>query len=286
MTHNADLRVLVTGSTGFIGRHLMPQLFSLYPSVTAWNGDIQTIADCPEKADVVVHLAGSTRHELFTESKHTGFEVNVLGTQAVLEYCRKTGARLLFASTSAVYPSSKTDIPCSEISPIGPQTPYGLSKWLAEELCKQYAVGFGVPATILRIFNPYGIGLQSSFLIPNAIASAMEGKTVLLRMPNAIRDFVYIDDLVAAFLKVLDYASEGCEIFNIGTGCGMRIHEVLEKVALVWGRPLKMEMVQPHPGELAYSVADCQKAKKVLGWEPQFSLEKGLEAIKKEYGIH
>src|SRR5215470_12786524 len=137
-------RALVTGANGFIGRQVMAILRMRLPAVRAFAGDVREMATHDERADVVVHLAAFVRHDQFAEAPRYGYDVNVLGTQSVLEYCRRVGARCVLASTSAVY-GTAASAALLESAPPEPLSAYAISKWLAERLCERYAQG-GVPA--------------------------------------------------------------------------------------------------------------------------------------------
>ena len=136
------IRAIVTGSQGFIGRALTARLRCDRWDVTEWSVDVRTIARLAAHADVVFHLAAATRAEQFASAPHMAYEVNVAGTLAVLQYCQSVGARCIMASTSGVYGAAPAGRPLSEEAPIHPLTPYSISKWLAECLCRQQAEAF------------------------------------------------------------------------------------------------------------------------------------------------
>lgn len=275
---------LITGGRGFIGRSLAKKLRGAFTEVMEWDRDLLGLASFEKPVDVVFHLAARSRHDQFEKNILEGFETNVLGTEAVLQYCQRVRARLVFASTSGIYKTSKANLLLTEESPVGPQSHYPLSKRLAERLCEQASLFHQLPIAVLRIFNPYGPNQHPSFLIPQAVARLVEGSPILLRMPHAIRDFVYVDDVAEALIKAALAPLSGFEIFNVATGFGSPILEVLELIAKLLDKPLKLEKSSPHDGELAVSVGDAKKAKEKLGWTPQYNLEAGLRQwISKNY---
>ena len=120
---------------------------------------------------------------------------------SVLNYCRQFQARCIFASTSAVYEPLNTWGLLSEDSPVKPTSPYAVSKLIAENICFQQSEQYDIPCAVMRIFNVYGPGQRSTFLIPYVLECLLEKRILSLRMPEAQRDFVYIDDVVEALVK-------------------------------------------------------------------------------------
>ncbi len=279
MSFNSTLRVVITGSRGFIGRHLTQHLRSKVQDLVEWNGDVRGLAKYEKSADVVFHLAGVSRHEQFLNAPHQSYEVNVIGTQVVLNYCRKVGARCILASTSGVYRSSGSREPVSENAPISPILPYGISKWLAECLCKQ-AEDSGVPSVVLRLFNLYGPGQHKSFLVAHVIDCLMGKQPLVLRMPDAFRDFIYVADVVEVLFKAALLGNAGFKVFNIGGGQAVRVRDMVSIAERIFGPAVSIEHGSSHAGELAASIADISKARRELGWVPQYNLEHGLMAIK------
>ncbi|MBI4365612.1 MAG: NAD-dependent epimerase/dehydratase family protein [Deltaproteobacteria bacterium] len=271
------MHCLVTGSRGFLGRRLVAHLQRSGIAVREWGSDIREIAHFREAADVVVHLAAKVRTDQFAADREESFDVNVTGTQCVLDFCARVSARLVFASTSGVYRSTASPVPLTEAAPTDPASDYPLSKWLAERLIHVHASR--VPSVILRIFNPYGPGQHPSFLIPQAMQCAKDGRLMIVRMPQAVRDFVYLDDVIAAIEAAIRFPERGCHTLNIGSGEGLRVETVLKRVGEVVGRPLSVERGTPHPGEVTTVVSDATRARMMLGWEPHTGLEQGLRAI-------
>ena len=141
---------------------------------------------------------------------------------------------------------------------------------MGEELCKFYNQNYNVPITILRIFNLYGPGQQTGFVIPD-IASQLGNEKIILKNPYPKRDFVYIDDVAEAIRKSLKRMSQG--VINIGSGKSYSIREVVEKITE--GRKIKFMQ----EGEKSDIYADISKAGKILDWKPETSLEEGLKKI-------
>jgi nucleoside-diphosphate-sugar epimerase len=271
---------IVSGASGFIGRYLAARLCGEGWTVREWRQDVREIGGCAEGAEVVFHLAAVTRHDGFSATVHEAYDVNVTGTQAVLSYCRRVGARCVLASTSAVYGPSDGPQPIGESAPVEPRSPYGISKWLAERACHRYASDDGVQATVLRFFNVYGAGQHPSFLVSYVVDSLTRGARVTLRMPRAVRDFLYVDDAVDALLAASRPRSELFRVFNVGSGQGVTVTDLVGAAENVFGRAAGIDTAEPHSGEAAAAVADVSLARQELGWTPGHDLEAGLAAMK------
>ena len=275
-----DISVMVTGSGGFLGRRLTARLRRAGWDVVEWKDDVRNIAECDRQVDVVLHLAAMVRHDRFVAEVHAGYDVNVTGTLAVLNYCHKVGARCVLASTSGVYLPSPGGRPITEEMPTGPNLPYNISKWLAENLCRRQAEDLGVPSVALRLFNVYGPGQHPSFLVPEVVHCLMSGTRIYLRMPEALRDFVYVDDVVKAFMAAARLPESGHRVFNIGSGSGTRVIDLVHLAEGHYGRAVGIEVAGPHVGEPSAVVADVRKAREELGWGPTFCLTDGLGVMK------
>lgn len=258
-------KIIITGGKGFLGKKLEKLLRSDYEIF---------IFDKPEKditsskdfenlsADCVVHLAALTR------GKNQGdmLDVNVHGTLNVLEFCKSVGARFIFASSAAVYGNKES--PIQEETELNPVSFYGLTKLLGEKLCCFYKEKYGIPTTILRIFNLYGEGQQGGFVIQD-IFSQLEKEKIVLKNPLPKRDFIHVEDVAESIRLSLERKAD--EIVNIGSGKSYSIREIAEKIAK--GK----EILYSEKGEKSDIYANISKAKRVLGWAPRISLDEGLK---------
>lgn len=274
------MRVLVTGARGFIGRRVMGMLQSRGQTVDALAGDVRDLGAFAGRADVVVHLAALVRHDQFAAAPGRGYDVNVIGTQSVLNYCQRVGARCVLASTSAVYRGTSAAAVIAESSAVEPVSPYAISKWLAERLCEQQATDAGVPSIALRVFNVYGPGQHEEFVIPYVVHRLATGQPLVLRMPEAVRDFVYVDDVADAFCRAALHAHSGFRVFNVGSGSALRVLDMVRVAERVIGPAVHIETTRHHGGELTAAVADTARVRQELGWSPHHDLAAGLQAMK------
>ncbi|TSC68973.1 MAG: NAD-dependent epimerase/dehydratase, partial [Parcubacteria group bacterium Gr01-1014_70] len=153
-----------------------------------------------------------------------------------------------------------------------------MSKYLAEQLCEFYAKSLDVPCVVLRLFNVYGPGQKPEFLIPTLIENVKKGQVVELRSPKSVRDYVYIDDVLALFDRCLESdLKNNFTVLNVASGQGYSVLEVVNAIKLVSGRDVEVVSNQSAVGDTF--TADISKVKSVLGWEPKISFEKGLGKI-------
>lgn len=271
--------IIVTGGTGFIGKHLVPRLrndgHQVYP-VDSQPGDVAEPATWNgfPAAAAVVHLAGRTFVPDSWSQPSEYMRINLLGTIQALEYCRAHDASLIFLS-SYMY-GEPVLLPIPESAELAARNPYAFSKMLAEKACQFYAEHFGVKVTILRPFNVYGAGQSSSFLIPSIFEQACRGDTIRLMDLAPKRDYIYVKDLVEAIGTVINLNSSG-GVFNIGSRVSHSVAELIAAIQGVLGIALPVESAdKKRPGEIMDTVADITAARRVLGWTPRFSLYEGL----------
>ena len=300
--------MLVTGAGGFIGSRLVEALSSKGARVKAFvrynsRADIGLLKALP--ADVLARVEtvmGDLRDEDALEKAAAGtalvfhlgalisipysyqhpvevVQTNILGTLAVLQACRKSGARLIHTSTSEVY-GTALRVPIDEQHPLQGQSPYSASKIGADKLVESYYRAFGVPAVTIRPFNTYGPGQSARAVIPTIITQALQAQEIHLGNLEARRDFTYLDDTVAAFIKVAETPGIDGETFNLGSGQEVSIRELSEEILFLTGSQARVvvdeERLRPEKSEVQRLLADNSKARRILGWEPKVSLREGL----------
>jgi UDP-glucose 4-epimerase len=284
-------RVLVTGASGFIGRHLLELLRSegltfrtlgrRPPANVPKALQDHVIADvrrdfvaAAESCDSIVHLAGLSDASASFDNPIEFADTNVLGTIRALEAARKFNAAIIIASSQRVYrPAIR---PLAEESPLGPIDPYGETKLQAEEWTELYARLYGVKATILRFFSVYGPGQVSgrtSGVVSIFLKTAREGRPIRARA-RQLRDFIDVRDAVRAISLSLRRPPESLRICNVATGQATSVAELGEMVRTVVGHPSPV-IVDLSPGAESY-VADPRRAANELGFRAQIDLLDGV----------
>jgi UDP-glucose 4-epimerase len=282
----ADKKILVTGSTGFVGRNLVESLRMRGLEVVTLNDyrghsldvrDWQQIKEV-EEVGTVYHLAGITSIPYSFENPRETFEVNVAGTLNVLELCRLRKVEKVVFASSYLYGQPQY-LPIDEKHPLSPTNPYAVSKALAEDVCRAYHEYYGLKCAILRLFNLYGKGQSDNFLIPS-ILKQLASRRIELLDSEPRRDFLYITDGVDAFIKAADYSTSDFEVFNIGAGVSYKVSDIVDLAVRLAG--VECSIVYRHErkrDEIMDTVADISKAKRLLQWQPQVSFEDGLRDV-------
>jgi len=275
---------LVTGGGGFIGQSLCASLSAAGKSVYALGrtqGDIAepiTWKSLPP-ARVVYHLAGRS---YVPDSWNQGpdfVRTNVAGTEQALTYCRQHGARLVFAS-AYVYGIPRR-LPIGESDTAEPNNPYALTKRLAEQLCEFAAQYQGVAATVLRVFNVFGPGQRPEFLIPMVLRQLQEGREIKLLDLTPRRDYVYLSDVVRAFVQAGELKS-GFHVVNIGSGASLSVGEIVDTIQNLARTKLPViSATVERKQEIPDVVADISRAHQILGWQPQLSFKDGMAQLLK-----
>jgi len=275
-------KILVTGASGFIGKHLILKLCNSNSNIiesTRSDGDIaeKSTWSSFERADVVIHLAGSTFVPDSWNNPDAFMRTNFHGTVCALEYCRQHGAKLVFLS-SYLYGNPNT-LPTPESAVLIANNPYGLSKKLAEEVCKFYADYYGLKITILRPFNVYGPGQPAQFLIPSIINQVRLGGIISIKQLEPKRDYIFVEDLVDAIIKA-SAAQLDFNVFNIGTGVNHSVGDLIDMIQNIMGTNLPvMATGETRVEEIMETQAEITRAYSVLGWVPRYSLFAGLQKL-------
>jgi UDP-glucose 4-epimerase len=306
-----DKTVLVTGAGGFIGSHLVEALvregcrvrallhydsrahrsnLELVPAnvlseVEVHTGDVvdpHYVLTAVKGCDVVFHLAAliAIPHSYVAPASYV--QTNVIGTLNVLEACRAHGVgRLVHTSTSECYGTARYT-PIDEEHPLQGQSPYSASKIGADKLTESYYLSFGLPVATLRPFNTYGPRQSARAVIPSILTQLLSGRAELhLGDTEPMRDMNFVSDTVAGFLKIAGCDAAVGQVVNVGSGRGVRIGELARLAMRVVGREVPIvcdqDRVRPEKSEVRTLLCGADRARKLLGWRPQVSLEAGLE---------
>jgi CDP-glucose 4,6-dehydratase len=314
-------RALVTGGHGFVASHLARALLERGDAVTVLDlappplsgltlqgvaPEIELVeADLRDSQrvgatidagefDVVFHLAAQTLVGPATSDPTATFETNVRGTWTLLEACRHADVpAIVVASSDKAYGPSEA-LPYREDMQLRPASPYEASKAAADAIALSYRPAYGLPVAVTRFANIYGGGdLNFSRLIPEAIAAVLDGRRPQIRSDGSPeRDFLYVDDAVAAYLAIEHAVGAGGpaagEAFNAGSGRPHPVAEVLETIAAVSGAGLEPEYhgIGNPAGEIDRQYVDPAKLRGLTGWRPQVELEEGLGRTLEWYRNH
>jgi nucleoside-diphosphate-sugar epimerase len=270
--------ILVTGASGFVGTHLVQALSERHERVVTHcgrDGDLSRTELNAQGIRHVYHLAGRTYVPDSWEQPRDFYQVNVLGTVNVLEFCRKSGSSMTLLSSYGY--GHPTRLPTPEDHPLAASNPYGHSKILAEQTAQFYARAFQVPVTIVRAFNLYGPGQSPHFLIPTLIAQALapDQNVVTVEDDRPRRDYIFIADLIDLLTRLGGGPNTG--VYNAGTGVSTSVRDVAELVIKISGtaKPI-LSRGHHRQDEVMDTVADIVRAWKELNWRPRVDLEEGL----------
>ena len=299
------MRVLVTGGAGFIGHHLANELRRqqhyvrvlddlssgdperLEPSINFNRGDVNDIPKLwalLQGIDVVFHLAARVSVPASVLYPRQYNEVNVGGTVALLEACRDVGVtRVVFASSATVY-GEQPEQPVSEAVWPRPVAPYAVSKLAAEQYLFSMGHSNGFETVALRIFNAYGPGQQMPPAHPPVIPQFMHqimggGSVIVFGDGTQTRDFVYVDDVVAALIAAATAAQVDREIINVGSGQETMLNDLIARIGSVVGAKPSILYNREAGGGVTRLVADISKARRLLAWRPSVELAAGLRKL-------
>ena len=292
------MRSLVTGGCGFIGSHIVDKLiylghdvvviddlsapendkFYFHENAACVEYQIKDISkdecsDYFDDVDYVFHLAARSRIQPTIDNPSECFEVNVRGTQRVLEWARINSVeKVIYSGTSSLY-GHQNSIPFQPNMPADCLNPYSMSKWMGEQICKLYSQLYGLPTTVLRYFNVYGprepIKGHYAPVLGLFKRQVREGNAMtIVGDGNQKRDFTYISDVVNANICAMKSdVNSKFEIYNVGTGKNYSINEI---AGMIGNEKIH---ITERPAEVRETLADIQKTADDLGWHPECSLE-------------
>ncbi|MDR7100817.1 GDP-4-dehydro-6-deoxy-D-mannose reductase [Lysobacter niabensis] len=296
---SGDLRLLVTGAGGFVGRHLVAAfdegIFGGGELITTPAGfDIRDATQTNElvaaaRPNAVIHLAAQSFVPQSFDNPRETIEINLLGTLNLLQALQANGfdGRLVFVSSGDVYGLvPDTALPVDEKRNPEPRNPYAVSKVAAEQLCLQWHRSFGMDVVVVRPFNHVGPGQDRRFVLPAlarqvaAIAAGAAAPIIRAGDIDITRDFTDVRDVVAAYASVLRYGTVG-RTYVIGSGQERRIRDLLHGMCQIKGidPAIEQDLEKLRPSEQRRMCADISLIRADTGWTPSISMEQTLMDI-------
>lgn len=305
-------KILVTGADGFIGSHLTEALvragydvkaFVLYNSFNSWGWLDQCAEDVKGKfevfagdirdpygvraamtgCDVVLHLAALIAIPYSYHSPETYVDTNINGTLNIVQAARELNiSRVVHTSTSEVYGTARF-VPITEEHPLQGQSPYSASKIGADQIAQSFYLSFGTPVVTLRPFNTFGPRQSARAVIPTIITQIANSMCqIKLGAIDPTRDFNYVADTVNGFVKALENDACVGEVINLGSNFEISIGDTAQAIAEVMGADIEIltddQRLRPEKSEVERLWADNNKAKELLGWQPEYG---GLSGFKR-----
>jgi CDP-glucose 4,6-dehydratase len=240
--------------------------------------------------ETVVHLAAQTIVTIANRNPISTFETNIGGTWSLLEACRRspTVEQVVMASSDKAYGDHET-LPYDETTPLEGRHPYDVSKSCADLIAQAYAATYDSPVAITRCGNFYGGGdLNWNRIVPGTIRSVLRGSRPIIRSDGRyVRDYFYVEDGVAAYMLLAERLAENRHLygqaFNFSNEIQVTVLELVEKILEQMDSDLEPDVRNETRNEIRHQYLSASKAKKVLGWEPLFTLEEGLRRTIKWY---
>lgn len=307
------MHLLVTGSAGFIGHHLLAALYAKYPGVqitcidnfdpfydvSIKEQNIQPFLDkpgfqllrldlgqtsishlhslIPDPIDAILHLAAKAGVRPSIQNPEAYQQANVVGTQNLLDFALATNVpHFVFASSSSVY-GVNDHFPWKEEETLIPISPYASTKLAGEELGRQYSHQHGIRFIALRFFTVYGPGQRPDLAIHKFTKAIINDEPLTIYGDGSTsRDYTYVEDIVQGILAALEYRGTSYEIINLGNHYSIPLIDLIRALEKVVGSAAKLVYGPEQPGDVPKTYADISKAKQLLGYDPRTSLEKGL----------
>ena len=305
-----DRPVLVTGGSGLLGGWLVKRLVhggadvvcllrdwvpqselvqtGFFDRVKVVRGDVRDQALLERvlgeyEIHTVFHLAAQTIVTIANRNPVSTFESNIQGTWALLEACRRSPkiAQVILASSDKAY-GDQTRLPYDENTPLQGQHPYDVSKSCADLIARTYAVSYGLPVAITRCGNFYGGGdLNWNRIVPGTIRSILRGQRPIIRSDGSfVRDYFYVEDGAAAYTLLAEKLAENPELageaFNFSNEIQVSVLDLVENLLRLTGSDLKPQVLNEVSNEIKHQYLSAAKARSLLRWTPQFTLEEGL----------
>jgi UDP-glucose 4-epimerase len=303
------MNVLVLGGNGFIGSHLVDKLLFEGHTVRVFDkneehfrkslkdvdyhigefGNRGLLLEALVGMDVVVHLISTTLPKTSNDDPVFDVQTNIIETLFLLEQCiLKSVKKIVFASSGGTVYGIPKNIPVGEENATNPICSYGITKLTIEKYLNLFKRLYNLNYAIIRPSNPFGsrqnpFGIQG--VIPVFLGKIIRNETIhIWGNGNVVRDFIYVNDLVDAFYRVITYNTNS-NVFNIGSGEGYSLNDLLTIMKNVTGRDLSVEYTKSRTYDVPKIYLDISRARKELNWEPRTTLQEGIK-LTWEYITH
>lgn len=305
-----DRPTLVTGATGLIGGWLVRRLLDagadvvclvrdwvpqsefvrgrLIEQVKVVRGDVRDQAQLERtlgeyEVDTVIHLAAQTIVGIANRNPVSTFETNIAGTWSLLEACRRSPAvkQLVIASSDKAYGDHET-LPYSEDAPLQGRHPYDVSKSCADLIAQSYATTYKLPVAVTRCGNFYGGGdLNWNRIVPGTIRSVLRGQRPVIRSNGQfVRDYFYAEDGATVNMVLAEALAQNPDLrgeaFNFSNEIQVTVSELVERLLALMNSDLKPDVRNEAMNEIQHQYLSAEKARRILNWQPHFTLDEGL----------
>jgi UDP-glucose 4-epimerase len=291
---------IVLGGGGFLGINLCRRLASSGVRVRAFGrrtlflqdlegvewypgdlSDTATLASALESFDIVFHMVHTNTPQSANLDMAEDVRQNVLSSLALLELSRKLQVkRIVFVSSGGTIYGSAQEVPTPETAPTDPITAYGISKLAIEKYLALYERLYGLSFRVLRVANPFGpfqVPAKNQGIIAALISRALRNEEIeIWGDGSVVRDYIFVDDVVDALQAAAADRSE-TRIFNIGSGTGQSLREVIAAIELQLGAKLSLKWKHGRPIDIPASILRIDRARDVLGWVPRIPFDDGLK---------
>lgn len=304
-------RILITGGAGFIGSNLAKRLledennkvicfdnFDPFYSIKQKElnlvglkqnkrfkfieGGIRSMDDLSKAKgiDVIIHLAAKTGVRPSIHEPGAYYDVNVKGTQTLLEFARQQKInQFIFASSSSVYGINK-NVPWKEDENLLPISPYASTKLSCEMLGHVYHHLYGIRFMALRFFTVYGPAQRPDLAIHKFFKSILNDSPIpVFGDGSTSRDYTFVDDIVDGIISAISFTGSGYEIINLGNHHGVTLEELINNIENICGKKAIINRLPEQQGDVSVTYADISKAKKLLNYDPQTALKDGLKSF-------
>ena len=298
------MRYLVLGGGGFIGSSIADRLlshghhvriferprvvpyryFSGQEKIEWQTGDFQSKADIEEATegcDIIFHLISTTLPKNSSSDPIYDVESNLVPTLSLLNCAVRSGVKkIIFISSGGTVYGVPTQVPTPETHPTDPLVPYAITKLAIEKYLYFFHAMHGLEYSVLRVANPFGdrqrVGTGQG-AVAAFISKAIAGERIEIWGDGTVtRDYIYIDDVVDAFISAIDYSGE-LRVFNIGSGCGRSLNELISTIEALIGKPVQRCYLPARAFDVPVNILDIRRAQTILGWSPRFSFQEGLQ---------